>query len=198
MNYKIRSFGPCHTHNDLKRFILKRPDITILDSRNQIILIIEIDGSIHNLQYVREKSNSRDRQYTLAKIPFFSINLLDLDIMKINHFEYLDEQLKKSGSSDFEINSKDTCDGYVLPLIHFSITKPLDSPTEPFFDLVYTQHNQSGRWWVLCVTLITLIILTTVTLIILIDTGSETSSVRSKKYDFEKNFMLILAKECTA
>ena len=68
--------------------VIQHPDIILLDKKQNLAAIVEIDGSIHTTRPGRKQTNRRNNTYFLFQVPFF--------ILKDDeHLEGLDDFVKQ-------------------------------------------------------------------------------------------------------
>ena len=83
---------------NLKRYIIHRPDIIVYGRDNTTLgCIIEIDGSVHDTNRGKRKTERRNSDYWSANIPYIVLNEADLEYLRISWRDFLWESLLKMG-----------------------------------------------------------------------------------------------------
>lgn len=100
-SYRVLGLFRTISDNMLAGTITHRPDIVVLDGFNRISCMIELDGSVHTqFTNARRRTRRRNRNYSLAGIPYCVINIRSLAAENTTWFEHLDRFMsgRKNGS----------------------------------------------------------------------------------------------------
>ena len=89
-SFKVREFV---SESDAKSRIIHRPDITLKLGDIEDIVVIEVDGSIHNWKHVKKKTAKRNQHYQDYKIPHIILDKADLKSINLTVKEALKIQL---------------------------------------------------------------------------------------------------------
>ena len=80
-----------------KTRLIHTPDIVVTDQDGELVLIIELDGSIHESRDVAARDRRRNRHYADSGVHFIVINTARLRRSRKNLFTYLDEEMERVG-----------------------------------------------------------------------------------------------------
>ena len=89
-SFKVREFL---SEADAKSRIIHRPDIILKLGDIEDIVVIEVDGSIHNWKHVKKKTAKRNQHYQDYKIPHIILDKADLKSINLTVKEALKIQL---------------------------------------------------------------------------------------------------------
>ena len=90
--YKIKESV---TQEEAEKYIIHRPDILITDGDIEIIVLIEIDGSIHHWKHVKRKTAKRNQHYQDYKIPNIIIDTQDLKSVNMDPCDALSIEMER-------------------------------------------------------------------------------------------------------
>jgi len=83
------------TFNGNIKYKPRNPDLILIDKKtNKIVLIIEIDGGVHDKKFA--DTEERNEEYVMARLPLLTINKLEIettifDLVDKKVREYLDD-----------------------------------------------------------------------------------------------------------
>ena len=90
-SFKVREFL---SEADAKSRIIHRPDIILKLGDDNDIIVIEVDGSIHQWKHVKKKTARRNQHYQDYKIPRIILDKSDLKSINMTIKEMLDIELR--------------------------------------------------------------------------------------------------------